>query len=571
MTPSEKSKVKTSWIKAIHQWAKSKGFKPLPAENTLGKNDTQGFSADFKVGSDTVSLKFVYQAEDSKRVGESLFLPVFASSGMDVKPWTAALTKSRLDLSMNAKQVVYMMGLDRVNTQTKTASLLASVVVAMFDNRGNLTDFRGPMDKARASKVLDMNAYASASTLTLPDFYGEVIGNTLSARTLVLPGDRKMFQDSFEKGKKAAAMLVGRMLTKGYDGINAMRHLEVKVGDEVEVLNHGSLLFKVQFTDSEVKWTSYYRNGQKSGQGIFASFGYDELRMIREKIANADEDTGFMIIGTDPDTGKAEVLVTGLGPEGSPFDMKAAVKAGYEDVRLVPENTRLASFYGNTGYTAQEVWENYVKAVRGNNTQQMLIWYEEAKAKGVDLHSLDTAMMTGARAVPIKVPMKGRRTASSKAPDEKYAALEKVIKDLKSHLDRKGIESRVSRLRSLHQPYEVSFPNMARVRFTLGTDYNEWKVLSPINKVVAVGAWYPMIPLEINALFKGAVEASGMPATFERRAKNLPKDVERYVKEHKEQGNDESYSWALAWSRYCRKNPDSGHCKQDEYFTGKGP
>jgi len=36
-------------------------------------------------------------------------------------------------------------------------------------------------------------------------------------------------------------------------------------------------------------------------------------------------------------------------------------------------------------------------------------------------------------------------------------------------------------------------------------------------------------------------------------AKNLPKDVERYVKETKEAqpGKDESYYWAVAWSRYC--------------------
>lgn len=55
-----------------------------------------------------------------------------------------------------------------------------------------------------------------------------------------------------------------------------------------------------------------------------------------------------------------------------------------------------------------------------------------------------------------------------------------------------------------------------------------------------------------------------------RTAKNLPKDVERYVQEHKDQGADESKAWALAWSRYCEyKNPDSPHCKQDNYFPGK--
>lgn len=53
-------------------------------------------------------------------------------------------------------------------------------------------------------------------------------------------------------------------------------------------------------------------------------------------------------------------------------------------------------------------------------------------------------------------------------------------------------------------------------------------------------------------------------------AANIPKDVKRYVKEHKEQGNDEAKSYALAWSRYCKyKNPDSQHCKKDEYFEGR--
>lgn len=50
----------------------------------------------------------------------------------------------------------------------------------------------------------------------------------------------------------------------------------------------------------------------------------------------------------------------------------------------------------------------------------------------------------------------------------------------------------------------------------------------------------------------------------------IPKTVERYVEEHKEQGADESKAWALAWSRYCEyKNPDSPHCKQDDYFKGR--
>ena len=52
--------------------------------------------------------------------------------------------------------------------------------------------------------------------------------------------------------------------------------------------------------------------------------------------------------------------------------------------------------------------------------------------------------------------------------------------------------------------------------------------------------------------------------------KNLPKDVERYVEEGKEQGMDESKAWAIAWSRYCQyKNPNSDHCKQDDYFPNR--
>jgi hypothetical protein len=61
-----------------------------------------------------------------------------------------------------------------------------------------------------------------------------------------------------------------------------------------------------------------------------------------------------------------------------------------------------------------------------------------------------------------------------------------------------------------------------------------------------------------------------MKESRSKTAKDLPKTVERYVKEHKAQGNDEAKSWALAWSRYCEySNPDSPHCKQDEYFKGR--
>lgn len=59
-------------------------------------------------------------------------------------------------------------------------------------------------------------------------------------------------------------------------------------------------------------------------------------------------------------------------------------------------------------------------------------------------------------------------------------------------------------------------------------------------------------------------------AALSKSAENLPADVERYVKEHKEKGMEESKAWAIAWSRYCKyTNPGSSHCKQKEYFPGK--
>ena len=56
-----------------------------------------------------------------------------------------------------------------------------------------------------------------------------------------------------------------------------------------------------------------------------------------------------------------------------------------------------------------------------------------------------------------------------------------------------------------------------------------------------------------------------------KMAKNLPTDVERYVKEVKESNPDydDAKTWATAWSIYCKnKNPDSPHCQKDssEYF-----
>jgi hypothetical protein len=56
-----------------------------------------------------------------------------------------------------------------------------------------------------------------------------------------------------------------------------------------------------------------------------------------------------------------------------------------------------------------------------------------------------------------------------------------------------------------------------------------------------------------------------------RQAINLPKDVERYVEEGKDQGLTEDVAWPVAWSRYCKKNPGSDHChkSKDEYFPGR--
>lgn len=51
----------------------------------------------------------------------------------------------------------------------------------------------------------------------------------------------------------------------------------------------------------------------------------------------------------------------------------------------------------------------------------------------------------------------------------------------------------------------------------------------------------------------------------------IPATVERYVKEHEDDGLEPSYAWALAWSRYCQfKEPNSPHCKQEGgYFPNR--
>jgi hypothetical protein len=63
-------------------------------------------------------------------------------------------------------------------------------------------------------------------------------------------------------------------------------------------------------------------------------------------------------------------------------------------------------------------------------------------------------------------------------------------------------------------------------------------------------------------------------ARWLKQSKNLPKHVERYVQEGKDQGLDEGEAWAVAWSRYCKfRNPDSPHCKKDspeDYLPNQG-
>lgn len=53
-------------------------------------------------------------------------------------------------------------------------------------------------------------------------------------------------------------------------------------------------------------------------------------------------------------------------------------------------------------------------------------------------------------------------------------------------------------------------------------------------------------------------------------AGSIPKVVERYVDEGKKDGMSEDKAWAIAWSRFCKGDPSSDHCKQDSYFDGKG-
>jgi intein/homing endonuclease len=56
---------------------------------------------------------------------------------------------------------------------------------------------------------------------------------------------------------------------------------------------------------------------------------------------------------------------------------------------------------------------------------------------------------------------------------------------------------------------------------------------------------------QMNGLLASYLSQDSRAASMARRAKDIPKTVERYVKEHKDKGMDEDKAWAIAWSRYC--------------------
>lgn len=71
-----------------------------------------------------------------------------------------------------------------------------------------------------------------------------------------------------------------------------------------------------------------------------------------------------------------------------------------------------------------------------------------------------------------------------------------------------------------------------------------------------------------------SASSSRVALAWLKQSKNLPKNVERYVQEGKDQGLDEGEAWAVAWSRYCKwKEPGSPHCKKDspgDYLQNQG-
>ena len=69
--------------------------------------------------------------------------------------------------------------------------------------------------------------------------------------------------------------------------------------------------------------------------------------------------------------------------------------------------------------------------------------------------------------------------------------------------------------------------------------------------LLIMGVKAPSLKLAIRQILDHMVEDGDDIVKSAKVAKDLPKTVERYVKEHKEQGMDEDKAWAIAWSRYC--------------------
>ena len=69
-----------------------------------------------------------------------------------------------------------------------------------------------------------------------------------------------------------------------------------------------------------------------------------------------------------------------------------------------------------------------------------------------------------------------------------------------------------------------------------------------------------------------SIQVTGVQLSEPRVKKSLPVTVERYYKEHIDQGVSPDVAWALSWSRYCKYSyPDSTHCKRkpSAYFVNK--
>ena len=58
---------------------------------------------------------------------------------------------------------------------------------------------------------------------------------------------------------------------------------------------------------------------------------------------------------------------------------------------------------GYTGYSAQQVWELYLKAIRGKDWGGAEMWQRELLLKGADTHSVEMAWALGATAAPKRV------------------------------------------------------------------------------------------------------------------------------------------------------------------------